>query len=250
MILKVDHIAVAVKSLEERLRFWSEALEIEPAGLETVESEGVKVAFLRAGQTRIELLEPLAAKTPVGKFLAKHGEGLHHITFEVESLDAFLERLRERGVKILDDGPRAGAEGRRVAFLHPRSAGGVLVELCESAGPSREASDIAPGQAVLVYLREPQEKLWGILRRLDGAGVVLEGIDLTSFDDWVAQIERGEERGRFVGAVPAHDPAGEDPARPLERPSAVAGRAVPPAHRPLGSGSFGPPGPQRWPKPG
>ena len=108
-------------------------------------------------------------------------------------LEATLEHLRSRGVEFLGEAPREGAEGRRVAFLHPRAAGGVLVELAERSGPSEAAQDIRAGCPVLVYLHEPQEKLWGVLQRLDSAGVLLEGIDLASFDDWVAQIERGEE---------------------------------------------------------
>ncbi len=192
MIERVDHIAVAVTNLERRLSFWADALGLDVGGLETVESEQVKVAFLRVGTTRIELLEPLSEESPVGRSLAKRGEGLHHVTFAVRDLDEALGRLREHRVEILGGGARRGAGGTRVAFLHPGSAGGVLVELVEGATPAPSAEP-GPGQAVLVYLREPQEKLWGVLRRLDAAGVVIEGIDLGSFDDWVAQVERGEE---------------------------------------------------------
>lgn len=193
MIRRVDHLGIAVHSLEERLRFWAGALVLEVAGIETVESEGVKVAFLSAGKTRIELPEPLGPESPVARFLEKRGEGIHHLTLEVDDIEAALKRLRGRGVKVVGKAPRAGAEGRKIAFLHPSSAGGVLVELVERARGVETEAIIGPGQPVLVYLRDPQEKLWGLLRRLDPSGLVLEGIDLTSFDDWVSQVERGDE---------------------------------------------------------
>jgi methylmalonyl-CoA/ethylmalonyl-CoA epimerase len=194
MIHGVDHVGIAVSGLEQRLRFWADALSLEVAGIETVDSEGVKVAFLNAGRTRIELLEPLGPDSPVARFLDTRGEGIHHLTLDVDDLDAALERARQRGVRIVGDGARPGAGGRRVAFLHPASTGGVLLELVQRARRVRPApSDIEAGHVVLAYLREPQEKLWGVLRRLDASGLILEGIDLTSFDDWVAQIERGEE---------------------------------------------------------
>ncbi len=157
---------------------------------ETVESEGVRVAFLAAGESRLELLEPLRPDSPVARFLDRRGEGIHHVTFEVDHLRAFLERARGAGVEVLDPGPRPGAGGSRVAFLHPRSCGGILVELSET--PRAGGGGLAPGDAVLVSLREPQEKLWGLLRRLDATGLVLEGLDLASFDDWAAQVERHE----------------------------------------------------------
>jgi methylmalonyl-CoA epimerase len=193
MIRRVDHLGIAVRSLEQSLPFWADALGLEVAAIETVDSEDVKVAMLPAGRSRIELLEPLGDDSPVAKFIAGRGQGIHHLTFEVDDIELVLERLTTRGVRVIGEAPRTGAEGSRVAFLHPKSTGGVLVELVEKSGAAAEGSEIAPGQPVLVYLREPSEKLWGILRRLDGAGVMLEGIDLTSFDDWVAQIESAED---------------------------------------------------------
>jgi methylmalonyl-CoA/ethylmalonyl-CoA epimerase len=193
MIRAVDHLGIAVSSLEQSLPFWADALGLDVAAIETVDSEGVKVAMLPAGRSRIELLEPLGDDSPVAKFIAGRGQGIHHVTFEVADVEAALRRLKARGVRVIGDAPRDGAEGSRVAFLHPKSTGGVLVELVEKSPAAAEGSEIVPGQPVLVYLREPSEKLWGILRRLDGAGVMLEGIDLTSFDDWVAQIESGED---------------------------------------------------------
>ena len=193
MIVKVDHIGVAVKALERSLPLWAEALGLELAGVETVEGEQVKVAFLEAGETRIELLEPTGSGSAVAKHLAKRGEGIHHLTFAVRDLHAAIERLRARGVEVVGDGPRVGASGRGVAFLHPRSTGGVLIELVEGRGERGAHQDLVPGAAVLLYLHDPQEKLWGVLRRLDATGVVVEGIDLGSFEDWMAQIERDEE---------------------------------------------------------
>ena len=197
MITKIDHVGVAVRSLETRLPFWGEALGMSVSGIETVESERVKVAMLPAGSSHVELLEPTADDSPVARFLKKRGEGIHHLTLAVEDLDLALERLVEREVPILG-GVRPGANGTRVAFLHPRASGGVLIELVERVAPAVGRGEIEPNASVLLYLREPQEKLWGVLRRLDASGVVLEGIDLSSFDDWVAQIERGEEN--IVGA--------------------------------------------------
>jgi methylmalonyl-CoA/ethylmalonyl-CoA epimerase len=194
MILRVNHVGIAARSLEESLRFWSEALGMQVSGTETVESEGVRIAFLPAGDARIELLEPVRPDSPVGRFLAKRGEGIHHLTLEVDDVQATLDRLRARGVPMLDETPRTGASGTRVAFLHPRASGGVLLELVEtSGGAASTSSGIRPGQPILAYLREPSEKLWGVLRRLDAYGLELEGIDLTSFDDWVAQVQRGED---------------------------------------------------------
>lgn len=193
MIHGLDHLGIAVRSLEARLPFWADALALEVAGIETVESEGVKVALLPVGRSRIELLEPTSKDSPVGRFVERHGEGIHHVTLVVDDLDEALARMRAAKVDIVGQAPRPGAQGRRVAFLHPASTGGVLVELVEPREHARAPRDIVPGQAVLVYLREPQEKMWGILRRLDASGLVIEGIDLTSFDDWIAQIERGED---------------------------------------------------------
>lgn len=194
MIRRVDHIGIAVPALERSLPFWADALGLDVETIETVASEGVKVAFLRVGDSRIELLEPVGEGSSVAGFLSKRGGGIHHLTFEVTDLDAVLGRLAQRGVSIVGDGPRPGARGSAVAFIHPRSTGGVLVELVQAPSRShRPDTEIGPGATVLLYLREPQEKLWGVLRRLDPSGVVLEGVDLASFDDWVGQIERREE---------------------------------------------------------
>ena len=193
MISHISHIGIAVHSLERSLAFWAEALGLEVTGIETVESEKVKVAFLQTGDSRIELLEPTADDSAVSRFLAKRGEGIHHLALGSRELPTLLERLGERGVSILGNGPRPGAGGSEVAFLHPKTTGGVLLELVGCRETVPEPTRMAPGSAVLLYLHEPQEKLWGVLRQLDSNGVVIEGLDLGSFDDWVAQVERGEE---------------------------------------------------------
>ena len=136
--MKIDHLGIAVRSIEDSLAFYRDALGLELKGAETVEDQGVNVALLPVGESRIELLEPVSADTPVGRFIAKRGEGLHHICYEVEDLASKLEELRSRGVRVLDGYPRPGAEGNLVAFLHPASANGVLVELVEKARTSEE----------------------------------------------------------------------------------------------------------------
>jgi methylmalonyl-CoA epimerase len=203
MIHKIDHVAVAVPSLERALAFWSDALGLEVSEIETVESEQVKVAFLPLGASRVELLEATEEGSSVARFVETRGGGIHHLTFAVRDLEGLLDRLQQRGVQVLGGGVRQGAGGSRVAFLHPKSAGGVLVELVEldaEVGARHETREIAPGQAVLLYLRDPQEKLWGVLRRLDSAGVVLEGLDLGSFDSWLGQVER-DDRDRVDPSV-------------------------------------------------
>ena len=202
MITKVDHIGIAVGTLQQRLPFWQEALALPLGGVETVDSEQVKVAFLAAGESCIELLEPTGDDSPIARHLAKRGEGIHHLTFAVSDIDALLDRLKQRGVEVVGEAPRRGAGGSAVAFIHPRSTGGVLVELVER--PAAPVDDVVPGNPVLLYLRDPSEKLWGLLRRLDGAGVVVEGLDLGSFDDWIAQLEGsdGSPLGPTVLFVP------------------------------------------------
>jgi methylmalonyl-CoA epimerase len=194
MIERVAHIGIAVRGLEERLDFWARSLGMEVEAIETVESEQVKIAMLPAGESHLELLEAANEESPVAKYLSRRGEGIHHLALEVADLPEVVARLRTAGIPLIGEAPRAGAGGTSVAFVHPKATGGVLLELIQAGvGGSRRSADIVPGDSVLLYLREPQEKLWGVMRRLDASGVVLEGIDLSSFDDWVAQIERDEE---------------------------------------------------------
>ena len=130
---RIAHIGLAVNSLDEARAFYEQGLGIECTHVETVEEQGVRVGFLPIGDGEIELLEPLSAESPVGKFLAKRGEGVHHICFEVDDIVAAMARLADQGAQLLDQEPRLGAGGKRVAFVHPRSAHGVLIELSEKA---------------------------------------------------------------------------------------------------------------------
>jgi methylmalonyl-CoA/ethylmalonyl-CoA epimerase len=189
MSLRLDHVGIAVRSLDDRLRFWSEALGLEVERIETVDGEGVRVAILRAGGARVELLEPVREDSPIARHLERRGEGIHHLTFEADDLGAAVARAVNAGAEVLGGGARPGAGGREVAFLHPRSCGGVLVEVA-GRSPAAGPSSLGPGQPVLLYLRDPHEKLWGVLRALDTTGVTVEGIDLASFEDWAAQVER------------------------------------------------------------
>jgi len=132
MIEKIHHIGLAVKNLDEALKGYL-ALGLHAEGKEVVAGQGVTVAFLPVGETHLELLEPTGADTPVGKFLASRGEGIHHICIEVDDIEATLAQLKASGVRPIDAQPRVGAGGTRVAFVHPASMHGVLIELREEA---------------------------------------------------------------------------------------------------------------------
>lgn len=127
----IDHVGIAVRSLEGALPLWSALLGSEPAGREEVPAEGVRVAFFGEGAGRVELLEPTGPETAVGRFLDRHGPGVHHVCLAVDDVEEAARRAVDRGLELLDPGVRPGAGGRRVAFFHPRSTGGVLVELSE-----------------------------------------------------------------------------------------------------------------------
>jgi methylmalonyl-CoA epimerase len=131
--MKLDHLGIAVRSVDEKLKFYRDALGFTVSATETVEAEKVRVAMLPMGESRIELLEPTAEDSTVARFLEKRGEGLHHIALSVDNLDAQLKRLEEQGVKVLPGKGEYGAGGHRYAFLHPSSCGGVLIELVELA---------------------------------------------------------------------------------------------------------------------
>lgn len=129
---RLDHVGIAVRDLDERLALYVSGLGLVASPPEEIPSEGVRVVFLPVGDTRLELLEPTADDSPIARFLERHGEGVHHICITVVDLDAALERLEQQGVELVDERPRTGAEGSRVAFVHPRGAGGVLLELKEA----------------------------------------------------------------------------------------------------------------------
>jgi len=130
MLKKIDHIGIVVRSIEEALKVYRDALGLPLAHVQEVPEQKVKIAFLPVGDCEIELVEPTAADSGVARFLEKRGEGLHHICFEVEDIEAALQDLAARGLRLIDKQPRQGAIGR-VAFLHPKSAHGVLIELVE-----------------------------------------------------------------------------------------------------------------------
>ena len=130
----VDHIGIAVKSIDEALAFWQGALGIECTGVEEVAEQRVKTAFLPVGETEVELLEATSEESPVAKFIEKKGEGIHHIAIRVDNLEEALQELKEKGIRLIDETPRYGAGGARIAFVHPKGTGGVLLELSERQG--------------------------------------------------------------------------------------------------------------------
>ena len=132
--MKIDHLGIATKGIDEALKFWEDALGLKNVHTETVEDQKVRVAMLPIGESRIELLEPTTADSPISKFLEKRGGGLHHIAVEVEDINAALERLNSQGMRLIDEKPRIGAEGCLVAFVHPAASGGVLLELVQKTG--------------------------------------------------------------------------------------------------------------------
>lgn len=134
MINKVDHIGIAVISLEESLPYYTDVLKLKLLGIEAVESQKVKVAFLDTGNTHIELLEPIGNDGAIAKFIEKRGQGIHHIALGVTSIEERIQEIKEQGIKMIDAEPRLGAGGAHVAFMHPKSTGSVLFELCEKKG--------------------------------------------------------------------------------------------------------------------
>jgi methylmalonyl-CoA/ethylmalonyl-CoA epimerase len=133
MLSKIEHIALAVSDLEESIRLYTEVWGLELEHREVVEDQGVEEAMFRVGDSYVQLLAPLSSETTVGKFIAKRGEGLHHIAYEVADLDAALASLAAAGARLIDEKPRRGSRGTRVAFVHPAGNRGVLVELVERA---------------------------------------------------------------------------------------------------------------------
>jgi methylmalonyl-CoA/ethylmalonyl-CoA epimerase len=129
--LKIDHLGIAVNSIESALKFYSEILGLKLEGEEVIADQKVKTAFLPIGDTEVELLESIAPDGPVAKFIEKKGEGLQHIAFKVEGLDSVLRELEKKGIRLIDSTPRIGAGNKRIAFLHPKDTFGVLVELSE-----------------------------------------------------------------------------------------------------------------------
>jgi methylmalonyl-CoA epimerase len=129
--MKINHLGIATKGIDEALKFWEDALGLENVHTEIVEDQKVRVAMLPLGESRIELLEPTSEDSPISKFLEKRGGGIHHIAVEVEDIEAALAKLKREGARLIDETPRIGAEGCLVAFVHPSSANGVLLELVQ-----------------------------------------------------------------------------------------------------------------------
>ncbi len=130
-ILKIDHLGIAVNSIEDGKKFWTDMLGLDFEGAETVEAQKVTTAFFPVGESEVELLESTSPDGPVAKYIEKRGQGIQHVAFRVENVEKALAELKEKGVKLIDQKPRIGAGGSKIAFLHPKATGGVLVELCE-----------------------------------------------------------------------------------------------------------------------
>jgi len=130
---RIDHIGVAVEDLDAAIALYGGRLDLELVHRETVESQGVEAVLLDVGENHVELLLPLDPDTPVGKFLAKRGPGLHHVAYQTTDIEGTLEALRAAGMRLIDEQPRTGIRGSRVAFLHPGSSGGVLTEIVQPA---------------------------------------------------------------------------------------------------------------------
>ena len=132
MLTIINHIGIAVKSLEEALPFYRDSLGMAFAGIEEVTEQKVRVAMLCIGKSKIELLEPTSEDSPIAKFIEKSGPGIHHIAYEVDDIDAAITKLLADGTRMIDEKPRNGAHGTRIAFIHPKSSNGILTELCQA----------------------------------------------------------------------------------------------------------------------
>ena len=131
MVKKLDHIGIAVKDLEASLEFYEGVLGLKSAGVEVVEEQKVRVAFLPIGDTEVELLESTSEDGPIAKFIAKNGEGIQHMAYKVDNIVEAIAELKEKGIRMIDEKPRYGAGGAQIAFCHPKSTNGVLIEICQ-----------------------------------------------------------------------------------------------------------------------
>jgi len=131
MLSKINHIGIAVKSLDDSLPFYRDNLGMEFKGIEEVAEQKVRVAMLQVGESKIELLEPTSDDSPVAKFIEKNGPGIHHLAYEVADIEAAIAKLMADGARMIDEKPRVGAHNTRIAFVHPKSSAGVLTELCQ-----------------------------------------------------------------------------------------------------------------------
>lgn len=212
-ILGLDHLGVASKDPKARMGLWADLLGLPLEKVEDVESEGVRTWFLDMGGGHLELLEPTSENSPIAKHIEKRGEGIAHLALRVDGMDALLARLAAKGIVSLPPGVRTGAGGAKVCFLHPKETGGVLLELRERddlGHPDLDDEDVfdagsfddddddmdepfGEGTIAVLYLREPKERLFGVIHQLDSVGIAFEGVDLDSFESWVNQWTRGED---------------------------------------------------------
>ncbi|MFW9960895.1 MAG: methylmalonyl-CoA epimerase [Candidatus Thorarchaeota archaeon] len=128
---KIDHIGIAVESIDSWIGFYRDLLGLEFTGSEVVAEQKVRIAFLTIGESRIELLEPTSADSPIAGFLEKRGAGMHHIALRVDNIEEALSQYKKAGARLIDENPRIGAHGTKIAFIHPKTSGGVLLELCQ-----------------------------------------------------------------------------------------------------------------------
>jgi methylmalonyl-CoA/ethylmalonyl-CoA epimerase len=131
MVVKLDHIGIAVADLDATMKVYTDVLGLKSAGVEVVEEQKVRVAFFPVGDTEVELLESTDPEGPIAKHIEKRGEGVQHLAFRVDNIEAALDEMRAKGIRLIDEKPRYGAGGARIAFLHPKATGGVLIELSE-----------------------------------------------------------------------------------------------------------------------
>ena len=131
MIKKIEHLGIAVENIDESLKIYEKLLGTNCYKIEEVESEGVKTAFLQIGESKIELLEATNPSSPIAKFLSKKGKGIHHIAFDSSDIDEDIKRLKSEGFELIHQTPKDGADNKKIAFLHPKSTDGILVELCQ-----------------------------------------------------------------------------------------------------------------------
>lgn len=141
MLDRIDHLGIAVRSIEERVPIYRDVLGLEYLGEDVVEEQGVRVAFFKIGEAKLELLEPLSDEGPIAKFLARSGEGIHHIAFACDDIDAERERVAAEGVRLLSDAPLDGAHGKLITFMHPKDTGRVLMELTQHRGDAAAAEE-------------------------------------------------------------------------------------------------------------
>jgi len=130
-ILKIDHLGIAVNTMDDGTKFWQEIIGLKFKGKETVEEQKVKTGFFRIGESEVELLEATSPDSPIAKQIEKKGAGMHHVALSVDNIEQAIRELKDKGIRLIDEKPRIGAGGKKIAFLHPKATGGILVELCE-----------------------------------------------------------------------------------------------------------------------